>query len=228
MNPVVRASWVAAAELPDPHLVAAHLAALGKVVGSGRGAVYELLTPDEDFQRLLDEVGTIDRPLAAPPTYVVLSEIASLRDAVAGEGELRTLPAERAGEVVERSLLLSASAVRGTRDADFPELGPVIQMGQFDMPDVDAEWDLAEWYEFQRLAPFETMAGGIRAQRLVGVCGPTKFGVLYEFDSRDTHRNAFVAVLEQRAHRDGDEMGGVVRRTLHTSVSPTVGQRLPG
>jgi hypothetical protein len=123
-------------------------------------------------------------------------------------------------------VLITSSAVAGVRDAEFPELGPIIQLGQFNMPDAADEWDLALWYEDQRLAPFATMAGGIRARRLAGVCGPTKFGVLYEFDTRETHRDAFVAVLEERAHRDDDEMGGVVRRTLHTAVSPSVGRRL--
>jgi hypothetical protein len=96
VDPIVRAAWVAA-DLPAADVVAEHVAASQELKGAGRCVVYELLPPDDDFQRLLEQVGTLGGPLAAPPVYVVLAEFADLHAAVAAEPELRQLPAERLG-----------------------------------------------------------------------------------------------------------------------------------
>ena len=162
------------------------------------------------------------------PTALVLTEWDSVRAAVAAEKEVRGLPAEREGDgrsIVNRSLFIKSSPVVGKHDAEYDTFGPNIQLGQFNMPDAESEFALAEWYEVHRLEPFTHLDGSIRASRLSGIAGPTKFGVIYEFTSFDAHQG-FLHGIEARSHDKNDVMGGIVPLTIHSWLSPAWGQRV--
>ena len=226
MTPIIRGVWIASPAGTDD-LSVQDVKTLEGIDGVTRAAVYEVLEPDENFKRMLNDVGHLDETPTTRPTALILTEWDSLRACVAAEHELRGLPAEREGEgrsIVNRSVFAKISTVSGKHDAEYEEFGPNIQLGQFNMPDPESEFKLAEWYEVHRLEPFTHLDGSIRACRFSSICGPTKFGVLYEYVSREAHQE-FLAGIETRAHDLNDPMGGIVPLTIHSWLSPAWGQR---
>ena len=228
MASIIRGVWIASAA-GTGDLSAEDVASLTAVDGVTRAAVYELIprTPEEQ-ERSRTRVDHLDEVPGAQPTALVLTEWETLRSCVHAEDALRKLPVEREGAgrtVVNRSVLARVSSVFGKHDSEYPDLGPNIQLGQFNMPTQDSEFELSVWYEDHRLEPFSHLDGVIRASRLASIVGPTKFGVLYELVSREAHL-AFIANLEERAHDPNDVMGRVVRRTIHSWLSPAFAQRV--
>lgn len=228
MTSIIRGVWIAS-EAGTGDLSEDDVASLNAVDGVTRAAVYELIPrTEEEKERSRTRVDHLDEVPGRQPTALVLTEWDSLRSCVHAEEALRELPVEREGvgrNVVNRSVLARVSSVFGKHDSEYPGFGPNIQLGQFNMPTQDAEFDLAVWYEDQRLEPFSHLDGVIRASRLSSIVGPTKFGVLYELVSREAHL-AFIADLEERAHDPSDVMGGVVRVTIHSWLSPAMAQRI--
>jgi hypothetical protein len=228
MASIIRGVWVASAA-GTGDLSADDVASLRAIEGVNRAAVYEVIprTPEEK-EKSQTRVDHLDEVPGPQPTALILTEWDSLRPCVHAEEALRKLPVEREGagrSVVNRSVFARVSSVFGQHDADYPDFGPNIQLGQFNMPTQDAEFELSVWYEDHRLEPFSHLDGVIRASRLASIVGPTKFGVLYELISREAHL-AFIANLEERAHDPNDEMGRVVRRTIHSWLSPAFAQRV--
>ena len=227
MTSIIRGVWIAS-PAGTGDLSAADVKALEGIDGVVQAAVYEVIPPDDHFSSMLDNVGHLVEEKRDPPTALVLTEWDSLRASVAAEKELRALPVEREGggrSVVNRALFIKTSPVIGKHDAEYDTFGPNIQLGQFNMPDSESEFALAEWYEVHRLEPFTHLDGSIRASRLSVIAGPTKFGVIYEFTSHEAHQG-FLHGIEARSHDPNDEMGGIVPLTVHSWLSPAWGQRV--
>jgi len=233
-TPLVRLTWLASSR-PGSGVPAAavneHLDALSRVQGVRRVTAYHLVALDSVHQRLKANLHLLGTDSSQPrPDVLLLSEVESIRVAVDKEDEIRNLPLESGraeSAVVGRALLMAASSVAGVHDSEYDIFGPAVQVGIFNMDSPESERRLSYWYEYQRFVPFTTLGGGIRARRFLSVWGPSKFGVIYEFVSREAH-SEFIAMLEAPAHDNSHVTGNVIPHTVHHPVlSQSVGVQVP-
>ena len=226
MASIIRGVWIAS-PAGTGDLSADDVKALEAIDGVVQAAVYEVIPPDEHFAACSTTSATSTRRRATahgPRAHRVGLGAGGRGRGEGGAGAARG--AEGDGRsIVNRSLFIKSSPVLGKLDAEYDSFGPNIQLGQFNMPDAESEFALAEWYEVHRLEPFTHLDGSIRASRLSGIAGPTKFGVIYEFDSFEAHQG-FLHGIEARSHDENDVMGGIVPLTIHSWLSPAWGQRV--
>ena len=104
--------------------------------------------------------------------------------------------------------------------------GPAIQMGSFRAATLDDEYDVGAWYAQYRLPAMARMPGCIAARVMLSVAGWAKYSVLYEFTSLAARLENFEKPHEALAFDEQEWSGRVVRYTMHTPGSPTVGQRI--
>lgn len=104
--------------------------------------------------------------------------------------------------------------------------GPAIQMGSFRTAKLENEFDVGAWYAQYRLPAMARMPGCIAARVMLSVAGWAKYSVLYEFTSLEARLENFEKPHEALALDAQEWSGRVVRYTMHTPGSPTVGQRI--
>jgi hypothetical protein len=104
--------------------------------------------------------------------------------------------------------------------------GPAIQMGSFRTKTLADEFDVGQWYAQYRLPAMARMAGCISARVMLSVAGWAKYSVMYEFSSLQARLENFEEAHEALALDEEEWTGRVIRYTMHTPGSPTVGQRI--
>ncbi len=104
--------------------------------------------------------------------------------------------------------------------------GPAIQMGSFRTAKLENEFDVGAWYAQYRLPAMARMPGCIAARVMLSVAGWAKYSVLYEFTSLEARLQNFEKPHEALALDEQEWSGRVVRYTMHTPGSPTVGLRI--
>ncbi len=104
--------------------------------------------------------------------------------------------------------------------------GPAIQMGSFRTAKLENEFDVGAWYAQYRLPAMARMPGCIAARVMLSVAGWAKYSVLYEFTSLEARLENFEKPHEALALDEQEWSGRVVRYTMHTPGSPTVGLRI--
>ena len=104
--------------------------------------------------------------------------------------------------------------------------GPAIQMGSFRTAKLENEFDVGPWYAQYRLPAMARMPGCIAARVMLSVAGWAKYSVLYEFTSLEARLEHFEIGHEAEALDEHEWSGRLVRYTMHTPGSPTVGQRI--
>ena len=226
---------------PNPEIIGAYLDALEHSVVPARTSPYSVVkggaTTEAVKQRLHHGasgvvVGAdVDTPL---PNCIVLSEMGSLDEATVLEGELSDMMGNlesalgpASPRTIAHGIYREVSTVTGQEADKVPVsgFGSVIQVGTFNMPSTEDELAVHEWYRTRRLPSFCGIQGGIRARRLIGVCGaPAKLGVLYEFTSLQERIDHFEP-LEAVDH--DERRPSAAARTQHPPFSPSVGTLLP-
>lgn len=104
--------------------------------------------------------------------------------------------------------------------------GPAIQMGSFRTKTLEDEYDVGQWYAQYRLPAMARMPGCIAARVMVSVAGWAKYSVMYEFTSLQARLENFEEPHEALALDETEWTGRVIRYTMHTPGSPTVGERI--
>jgi hypothetical protein len=104
--------------------------------------------------------------------------------------------------------------------------GPAIQMGSFRTANLENEFDVGPWYAQYRLPAMAKMPGCIAARVMLSAAGWAKYSVLYEFTSLEARLEHFEIGHESEALDENEWSGRLVRYTMHTPGSPTVGQRI--
>jgi hypothetical protein len=104
--------------------------------------------------------------------------------------------------------------------------GPAIQMGSFRTANLENEFDVGPWYAQYRLPAMAKMPGCIAARVMLSAAGWAKYSVLYEFTSLEARLEHFEIGHEAEALDEDEWSGKLVRYTMHTPGSPTVGQRI--
>ncbi len=104
--------------------------------------------------------------------------------------------------------------------------GPAIQMGSFRTAKLENEFDVGAWYAQYRLPAMARMPGCIAARVMLSVAGWAKYSVLYEFTSLEARLQNFEEPHEALALDEKEWTGKVIRYTMHTPGSPTVGRRI--
>ena len=104
--------------------------------------------------------------------------------------------------------------------------GPAIQMGSFRTKTLADEFDVGQWYAQYRLPAMARMPGCIAARVMVSLAGWAKYSVMYEFTSLQARLENFEEPHEALALDENEWTGRVIRYTMHTPGSPTVGQRI--
>lgn len=104
--------------------------------------------------------------------------------------------------------------------------GPAIQMGSFRAKTLADEFDVGQWYAQYRLPAMARMPGCIAARVMVSIAGWAKYSVMYEFTSLEARMESFEKPHEALALDEKEWTGRVVRYTMHTPGSPTVGRRI--
>lgn len=104
--------------------------------------------------------------------------------------------------------------------------GPAIQMGSFRTANLENEFDVGPWYAQYRLPAMAKMPGCIAARVMLSAAGWAKYSVLYEFTSLEARLEHFEIGHEAEALDEDEWSGRLVRYTMHTPGSPTVGQRI--
>ncbi|MFT5181752.1 MAG: hypothetical protein ACI8S3_001637 [Alphaproteobacteria bacterium] len=104
--------------------------------------------------------------------------------------------------------------------------GPAIQMGSFRTANLENEFDVGPWYAQYRLPAMAKMPGCIAARVMLSVAGWAKYSVLYEFTSLEARLEHFEIGHESAALDENEWSGRLVRYTMHTPGSPTVGKRI--
>ncbi|NNE86293.1 MAG: hypothetical protein HKN28_20205 [Alphaproteobacteria bacterium] len=104
--------------------------------------------------------------------------------------------------------------------------GPAIQMGSFRTANLENEFDVGPWYAQYRLPAMAKMPGCIAARVMLSAAGWAKYSVLYEFTSLEARLEHFEIGHESEALDENEWSGKLVRYTMHTPGSPTVGQRI--
>lgn len=104
--------------------------------------------------------------------------------------------------------------------------GPAIQMGSFRTANLENEFDVGPWYAQYRLPAMAKMPGCIAARVMLSAAGWAKYSVLYEFTSLEARLEHFEIGHESEALDEDEWSGKLVRYTMHTPGSPTVGQRI--
>ena len=104
--------------------------------------------------------------------------------------------------------------------------GPAIQMGSFRTAKLENEFDVGAWYAQYRLPAMARMPGCIAARVMLSVAGWAKYSVLYEFTSLEARMANFEKPHEALALDEQEWSGRVIRYTMHTPGSPTVGERI--
>lgn len=104
--------------------------------------------------------------------------------------------------------------------------GPAIQMGSFRTATLADEFDVGAWYAQYRLPAMARMSGCIAARVMLSVAGWAKYSVLYEFTSLEARLKHFEIAHEAVSLDENEWSGRLVRYTMHTPGSPTVGKRI--
>ena len=239
-NPFLRIAWLRQSDgspdpVPNPEVVSAYLNALdaGKRATSSAYALVKGGPTTEEIQHRLHERQIGADIYTATPNCILLTELGSLDDSTVLESEL----SDRLGKLesafgaatpqtIAHGIYREVSTVMGQEADQVPESGfaPVVQVGTFNMPSGEDELAVQEWYRTRRLPSFAGIQGGIRARRLIGVCGaPAQLGVLYEFTSLQERIDHFepLEAVDHDEHRPS-----AAARTQHPPFSPAVGVRL--
>jgi hypothetical protein len=241
-NPFLRIWWLTQSDgspepVPNAEIVSAYMEALddsGERAGSSAYAVVKGGSTTEAIHQRLHERRTkavVGADIyTAKPNCIVVTEMGSLDEATALESELsnRVGKLERAfgtaaPQTIAHGIYREVSTVIG-QEADLVPasgFGPVVQVGTFNMPSGEDELAVQEWYRTRRLPSFAAIKGGIRARRLIGVCGaPAQLGILYEFTSLQERIEHFepLEAVDHDEHRPS-----AAARTQHPPFSPGVG-----
>jgi len=240
-KPFLRVSWLSQTEIgssqpsPNPEIIKSYVKALDQAGPSSSGyAVVKGGSTSESIHRRLHDLKTkvvVGSDIyTAKPNCVVLTAMGSLDEATVFEGDLANLVSKlekalgpAAPSTIAHGIYREVSMVMGQDGDQAPASGfaSVIQVGTFNMPSSEDELAVHEWYRTRRLPSFSAIHGGIRARRLIAVCGaPAKLGVLYEFTSLQDRIDNF----EPLEAVDHDELRpSAAARTQHPPFSPIVG-----
>jgi len=97
-------------------------------------------------------------------------------------------------------------------------LGPVVQLGSFNINALQNEDEMGTWYARSRLPLMAPMTGCVGARKLVSISGWAKHAILYEFISLEAVETYFVDT-EEWSRR-------VVKNLIHAPHSPSLGVRI--
>ena len=231
LPPFVRACWMTASPGSDTgaEVVRAYLELLGASEDARSSAAYALVERTSLMTSIRDRLADLDRGEDAQlPDTLVLTEVASVDAGLDLEAHVEAgiagLRAELGADaqIVVEGLYREITFTDGVEEPPASGFGPVVQFGTFDMASAEDEWAVSDWYRTRRLASFSKIPGGIRARRLVSVCGgPAKLGVLYEFTSPEARVKHFEP-LEAVDH--DEDRPTAAARTIHPAMSPSVGE----
>lgn len=225
MIDVLHAAWLVTDEgLSRDDVVDEYLRLVADVEGVSSSAVYSVLGGGEKMNEVAATLARLDfsRLRSHRPVAVALSSLSSLK----GLPELAKLfgttgevdPAIEASRyVAAQAVYKLAGAVDGPSAANAPAWAPAVQFGALNTESVASEWLLSDWYENVRFPECQLTGGAYRASRYVSICGPTKFAVLYEFES----------LAARLAHFEGHEARGLDREHPSSRVRDVV-VHLPG
>jgi hypothetical protein len=125
-------------------------------------------------------------------------------------------------------LQIENEAPQRTRDMLAVRKGvrPAIFMEETRVRTIADEFDLGCWYAQYRLPHMAQMPGSVASRKLLCVAGWAKHAVMYEFTSLEARLAHFEEPHEALAVDPKEWTGRIVRYTIHTPGSPTVGQRI--
>jgi len=105
--------------------------------------------------------------------------------------------------------------------------GPGIQFGALRSRSLEGEHYAGRWYAEYRLPTMAKMPGCISARTLLCNYGWPKFGVLYEFTSRDARETNFEPHETRSDREEKSQWVGRLRDyVVHVSGSPVVAERV--
>jgi hypothetical protein len=230
MNKYLYASWLGFGDRLGQDITASTLLTnVGALEVFGPLAVYRLTGGGKTMADLGRRVARLELdPSLRNTQFVVLLELHTAKAALGSDG-LRAALRHKvldplAVPVSFESLFIESEHTIGPEKLDSATFGEAIQFGTFSMKDVESEWAVADWYESLRLPAIGEMAGAHRARRLFSVCGEPKFGILYEFASLELRHQHFEGAHEKYALDESHPTGRIVTRTIHTPMSPSVGE----
>ena len=103
---------------------------------------------------------------------------------------------------------------------------PGIQFGALRSRSLEGEHYAGRWYAEYRLPTMASMPGCIAARALMCNYGWPKFGVLYEFTSRNARTNNFEPYETRYQREEIGQWGRLGEYVVHVSGSPIVGERV--
>ena len=102
---------------------------------------------------------------------------------------------------------------------------PAIQFGNYNASTPAVEDDLGAWYAQERLPLLATLAGCVRARKMLATVGEYKHAILHEFESLEAREQHF-GPHEAEARDPATWMGRVRPELKHAPRSPAVGRRI--
>lgn len=176
-----------------------------------------------------------EEKLATGSQYLVLVGAASshtffnpyVMDRVAPDAESKAMLAKRKG----LRTVIFAEEARVNGPASHARLpgstpAPAIQFGTYRIQNEEAELDLGCWYAQQRFPVMSRMPGSVLTRKYLSSSGWAKHGIMYEFESLEARTRQFEEPEESKIVDPKEWTGRIVRTTLHTPGSPTVGERI--
>ena len=217
MGPFLHAAWLHAPADDGP--VAAYLAA-ARSATDRPSAGYKLVAGGEAIKEIGPRLARLDPvdDLDVAPTHLVITDVAGMGDGVALHRALEADAPPPALTTLFAKVAIYLGKVNGSPD----RFAAAIQLGTFNMPSAEGDWDIAEWYEDRRMPAFQAMEGSVRSARITAVCGGlARLGVFYEFNSME-ERNASFEAIEEIDHDESRPTAAT--RTIHPRMSPSIGE----
>ncbi|HEX2215570.1 MAG TPA: hypothetical protein VHG27_02570 [Xanthobacteraceae bacterium] len=178
--------------------------------------------PDEDIGSGSQFLMLVGAP--SPHTFLNPSVLQIEREAPQRARDMLALRRGARPAIFVEEMRVNGPAARERPPGTTP--GPAIQMGSFRVRSVEEEFDLGCWYAQYRLPHMAQMPGSIASRKLLCVAGWAKHAVMYEFSSLEARLANFEEPHESHALDPKEWTGRVVRYTIHTPGSPTVGLRI--
>ena len=102
---------------------------------------------------------------------------------------------------------------------------PAIQFGAYRMKTVEAEHYLGHFNTHSRFPTMAQQKGCIRVRKLANVAGWPKHGVLYEFESIESHLKNHEEPVESQCLRTDNISGQNAANAIYSPGAPFVGER---
>jgi hypothetical protein len=110
------------------------------------------------------------------------------------------------------------------KDSEGPS--PCIQLGAFNIANVEWEDEVLAWFASWRFDAMEKLPGSVRIRHMVTMSGWAKHEVLYEFSSREARAAHFPNLRDAYPVESEWTTQRILPKLLHAPTSPFVGSRI--